>query len=300
MENFAVYSKDKALLKAFEEKLKEKRIKRFDRWDENDNDMVYILISRNNYQYANHDGGESAARIFDLPEQWNKAVSYLEDNTKPEFKVNDWVVWEGMYPTIGQIKEKINNDGNSYILKNTANKELGYSTCHKDYLRHATKEEIYNHLISQTDLKVGDEIIDYDGVKGKIEEISLYSKLSIRSNACMKHFRDCGDHLVVKFGGLMLPINYVRKVNSFTIKTDRNEYTPQIENGEVSVGCVKNVSEIDLRRIRKVNEFCQEKEINLLFKPDGKIQVIVGDDAGFIEYDQINELIQKLKKDEQQ
>jgi phosphotransferase system IIB component len=57
---------------------------------------------------------------------------------------------------------------------------------------------------------------------------------------------------------------------------------------------------MDLRYIRKVNEFCQEREINLLFKPDGKIQVIVGNEAGFIEYDQINELIQKLKKDEQQ
>jgi hypothetical protein len=147
---------------------------------------------------------------------------------------------------------------------------------------------------------VGDKVVGKNGVKGKIRNISLYSDKKVDSNGCERYFYEHGDHLVVGYGGWASPIDHVQKVNSVssTVKTDRNEYTPQIENGKVSVGCVKNVSEMDLRYIRKVNEFCQEREINLLFKPDGKIQVIVGDEAGFIEYDQINELIQKLEKDE--
>jgi hypothetical protein len=295
MENFAVYSKDKALLKAFEEKLKEKRIKRFDPWDENDNDMVYILISRNNYQYANHDGGESAARIFDLPEQWNKAVSFFEDNTKPEFKVNDWVVsGEGEIVKITSLSYMGEDD-----LFGVESGSPLVAISPSKIKRHATKEEIYNHLISQTDLKVGDEVIDEDGVKGIVEEISLHSERDGYSGVCLRYFREHGDHLVVAFNGwYALPINYVQKVNSvsFIIKTDKNEYIPQIENGRVSVGCVKDVSEMDLRRIRKVNEFCQEKETNLLFKRDGDIQVIVAGEVGYIGYDQINELIQKLEE----
>jgi hypothetical protein len=298
MKHFAVKSTDKTLLKAFEEKLKQKGIAGDSEILKHHNHI--IIYETPSYMFCSYHGLLTEI-VFTLPAQWDEAVSFLEDNTKPEFKVNDWVIWEGMYPTIGQIKEKISSHSNSYILKNIANKELGYSTCHKDYLRHATKEEIYNHLISQTDLKVGDEVVDQDGVKGKVGEISLYSKRLGHSFVSMKYFREHGDHLVVAFNDCALPISHVQKVNSvsFIIKTDKNEYIPQIENGKVSVGCVKGVSKTNLRRIRKVNEFCQEKEINLLFKPNGKIQVLINGEVGYIEYDQINELIQKMEENEQ-
>jgi hypothetical protein len=296
MKRFAVYSKDKTLLKAFEEKLKEKGIKRNDSMDEDRKEMNFILIySDMVYMYANHSGCGSVKQ-FVLPNNWNEVVSFLEDNTKPEFKVNDWVVSdEGEIVKITSLP---------YMREdNLFGVESGYplvAISPSAIKRHATKKEIYNHLISQTDLKVGDEVIDEDGVKGIVKEISLHSERDGYSGVCLRYFREHGDHLVVAFNMCALPISHVQKVNSvsFTIKTDKNEYIPQIENGRVSVGCVKDVSEMDLRRIRKVNEFCQEKETNLLFKRDGDIQVIVADEVGYIGYDQINELIKKLEEDE--
>jgi hypothetical protein len=49
MKRFAVYSKDKTLLKAFEEKLKEKGIKRNDSMDEDRKEMNFVRKKRQIY-----------------------------------------------------------------------------------------------------------------------------------------------------------------------------------------------------------------------------------------------------------
>ena len=87
---------------------------------------------------------------------------YLPDNhpdkIKPnqEFKVGDWVVWGDEY--IDTIKRHCNSYSDSWYLSER------YNSCSELALRHATPEEINNHLISIGQIPA-DEPLNTDSLK---------------------------------------------------------------------------------------------------------------------------------------
>jgi len=149
---------------------------------------------------------------FILPEQWNEAIDYLKEATeKPEFKVNDWIVTEGQHEIMGQIFDM---PGNNIVHFQTVDGALAEKT---EELRHATKEEIYNHLIKQTDIKVGDKVFQTDKVY-TVERIELYSMECEKTQqdelswSATEYYEQYGDHLIIRDSIFTISLPKVKKV----------------------------------------------------------------------------------------
>ena len=93
---------------------------------------LYVKKGNKNYGISG-DISDNFNMPKEIVEQWE--VVY-ED----EFKVGDWVVWHDGY--IGKINFPCDSFPNCWNIRLDGKKGGDYSSCHKDYLRLATPEEI--------------------------------------------------------------------------------------------------------------------------------------------------------------
>lgn len=129
-----------------------------------------------------------------------------------EFKVNDWVI--GKSGNIRQIMEV----GSWYFrFHKPSSGSFEYG---KSNYRHATHQEIEDHLIKQAKEKgfdIGVEVKDDEGglTKGEIKELFLVTSKNEASKACERYLDKHGVHLAAKYG-----YSYYSPINQLEIVKD--------------------------------------------------------------------------------
>ncbi len=305
MKNFAVYSTDKALLKAFEQKLKEAGY-------ESDEEQNYDAREYKSYLHTSHDEsgsglfayyshGDHTNHVYTLPEEWNEAVKNLK-----EYKENDWV-WvygpekggkgNGLNHPVNACrlipldKEPPSTSGNLY--ENADWVAEAYDDGEKYYQR--IKEE---HIVGRIDHeKLKEILIDRSGLKigGKVkfENKGTYTvqnfKLITRpdgidqSHKCNQYFKEVGMHLAVRDAPFSYPADLCEKVDeSFLIKTDQGELAVSYRQGSFKVGC-EEISLGFLTNLVAVANRCDSEEYRITIDQDGSI----------LEFDTLNGKIKK-------
>jgi len=187
MENFAVKSNNKELLRAFEEKLIGCGYKNHT-YDTRNDKYFIIIYNTMVYSFSNHAGLYSEI-VFNLPTDWLEAINYL--NNIYDMKRNDEILnlkrqVEKLNDRISQLeqseKEKIENQNNNNIIKVPDNIKiykydedilgLGISNNRVLYVKDGKwlicdAEDLMKYKcklkeIRYNDIKVGDIIIDFN------------------------------------------------------------------------------------------------------------------------------------------
>lgn len=302
MKEFAVYSEDKALLRAFKEKLREKNFVS----DYGEGDMLIIDYKNQLYFYKYKVWNDEYKR-YTLPQQWNEAVKALEELTQPQFKVGDWVIVNEKH--IGKVKYSVSRLNPNYVDVKFGEGSKSVATL-KYNLRHATKEEIKEELIRRSGLKIGDEVrIDLSKWPAseevssdnsmRIESFKLVGKSEYSSWLCQRYANKYGLCLAVKESSTEIPADNVKKVENdfdFEIETTEGTFKPKINDGQVKVGCV-SWDKSNVNFLYAFALWCEEQGIFVSINNKGEItefRTNSGDVKQKITSEQIGEIVQKL------
>jgi hypothetical protein len=273
MKTFAVYSKDKALLKAFEQKLIEAGYKSDEDWNYHHrerSDKTYLHLY-DKYLYHNH--GENVETVYTLPEEWNKAVEELSifepgkwikiDNPKPDTLTAEY---------IGRVGKIISPD--CVPRANVHTVDIGSIHINVDEveMRLASNDEIKDELITRSGLKIGDRVNFEEKGTHTVRDFRLVTSEADmdQSEKCSKYFKKVGVHLAVIDKPYSYPAALCTKEDSLIIDTDDGEKKVKYTGSHIEVGC-EEISLGFLTNLEAVASHCDSNEYYITINRDGSI-----------------------------
>lgn len=295
---FAIQSDNPNLIEAFNKECKEKGIKTIDEWRNGYRKCLHII---NDKEFRLKSDIEIQNFTYHLPEQWNQAIEALDNITQPEYEVNDWVIYNNK---VYKVATKKHPYLNLVILNNKSNEGSMLVPIHS-IERHATQEEIKQHLLSLTDIKEGDLVKDIrlSDRTYKVKKIMLSSEANPKpGNTSYKYYSENGDHLVMTDDkNNCIPLDQCEKVDDLSVTMMNGKVIkPKIKNN-IHYGCVR-LSNKTLNAFKHIMLFCQHYNIDLHVNEDGEIDhfesyeaVDGGEVANNFSINDVNKLIEKLK-----
>jgi len=267
---FMVKSDDKFLLNAFENYLLDTGFKLIN--NKNNYNIISVFTDTHSYYYGFSGKVEI---IYYLPNEWNDIINHLK-NYENTYKINHWIILKsGFIAKITKIYDTFN-----YLCERPINNSISISPIHINEIdRKPTPEELYNHLMAKTDIKIGNIVVDEDGSEYIVKSIKLYSQLleKERSLSVNNFFKKHGDHLVIDYGGVV-PLSKCKKIYEQTVKinTDKNIYYPKYNksNDTYDIGCVKEINFFELKAFKTIIKFCKKHNIKVNINNIGDIQDI--------------------------
>jgi hypothetical protein len=329
MKDLVVHSEDKILLHAFENVLEkygyhdddfDNNNIRVDDWNQRNRYSIehknIICYYTKKYNYHNDKIAQlKPYKKFKLPEQWNEAIDYIKSyktiEKKPTYKRYDWVISDS---EIFQITECNKSNGTyDYKIENTKTSDRRTLFVSEEMIeRHATKEELFDYLMSRTDIEIGDQIEHINTeYKLKINDIKLLSAIdnTALSIETQKYMDQNGGDFLVGLGerGINVPLNMFKKANELKIKTDKNNvYEPEVwdmkyywtgkKSKSLNIGCIHDIKQNDLDSFISVMKFCYNHDMQLSVNSDGGLYGIYAGNEYIMNDVITTDDINKLKK----
>lgn len=274
MKTFAVYSKDKALLKAFEQKLIESGYDGYKEWNDTNRDdpkRCYISIS-GKYGYYNHDG--NAEVVYNLPEGWNEAVEELRI-----FKPGKWVKINNLKSDNltdeykGRVGKIVSPDDVPRPSVHTVDIGSIHINVDEKEMTLATHDEIKDELIGRSGLNIGDRVKIPNRNEFKITHFKLVTneKDGDQSEYVNDYFEEKGMHLAAGDSYRSCPVGLCVKVDeSIAIETDDGPKHVEYTGSHFKVGC-EEISLGFLTNLGAVASSCKLKDYSITIGATGSI-----------------------------